>query len=114
MTTKNKKFINIEMVQTGDGVQVGYVGGVAGMSQINYDKIKDRYGNALKKPVNKPTLEQSIFAWAAINELIELGYCHNFQCADSWVRDYIYDVSAIIDKANEIIEKDEQEESNDD
>ena len=81
---------------------------------INYDKIKDRYGNALKKPDDKPTLEQSIFAWAVVNELIELGYCHNFQCSDLWVRDYIYDVSAIIDKANEIIEVGSQEERNDD
>jgi hypothetical protein len=74
---------------------------------INYEKVKDRYGNALKKPAEKPTLEQSIFAWAVINELLELGYVHDFQysqCASPWVRDYCYDVSAIIDKAKRVIE----------
>jgi hypothetical protein len=40
---------------------------------INYDKIKDRYGNALKEPDKKPTLEQAAFAWAVVNELKELG-----------------------------------------
>jgi hypothetical protein len=71
---------------------------------INYKEIKDRYGNVLRKPYDNPTLEQSIYAWALINELMELGYLHNFQCADPWVRDYCYDVSAIIDKAKKIIE----------
>lgn len=76
---------------------------------INYSKIKDREGNALKKPDRKPTLEQSVLAWAVLNELMELGYCHNFQCSDWWVRDYIYEVSAIINKARKVIEMNREE-----
>ena len=76
---------------------------------IDYSKIKDREGNALKKPERKPTLEQSVLAWAVLNELMELGYCHNFQCSDRWVRDYIYEVSAILDKAKKVVELNREE-----
>ena len=38
--------------------------------------IKDRYGNELKTPDHRPTVQQSISSWALTNELIELGYCH--------------------------------------
>ena len=41
--------------------------------------IKDRYGKELKKSEYMPTIQQSIDSWALVNELIELGYCHNFQ-----------------------------------
>ena len=34
--------------------------------------ITDRYGDALKEPEEKPTLAQSIQAWALLNELIRL------------------------------------------
>lgn len=74
------------------------------MPLINYDKIKDRYGNALKEPDKKPTLEQSVFAWAVINELKELGYVHDFYAEASWVVEFCYDVSAILDKARRVIE----------
>lgn len=74
------------------------------MSQINYSKIKDRYGNALKEPDKKPTLEQAAFAWAVVNELKELGYVHDFYTGDPWVVRYCYDESAILDKARRVIE----------
>lgn len=61
--------------------------------------IKDRYGNELKTPDHRPTLQQSISSWALTNELIELGYCHNFQYERSDIADYIYQVSALVDKA---------------
>ena len=64
--------------------------------------IKDRYGKELKKPEHRPTIQQSVDSWALVNELIELGYCHNFQHERSDIRNYIYDVSALIDKAQEI------------
>lgn len=64
--------------------------------------ITDRYGNELKMPEQKPTLQQSLDSWALLNELIELGYVHNFQNGDRWVVDYLYDLSALIDKALKI------------
>ena len=64
--------------------------------------ITDRYGNELKKPEQKPTIQQSLDAWALLNELIELGYVHNFQNEAPWVVDYLYDLSALIDKAFKI------------
>lgn len=66
---------------------------------INYDVIKDRYGHPLKEPKQRPTLMQSVYAWALLNELLELGYPHNFQAERSDIADYGYRISAIIDKA---------------
>lgn len=70
--------------------------------------IKDRYGNELKTPDHRPTLQQSINSWELTNELIELGYCHNFQNERSDIADYIYKVSALLDKAL-LIKANEQE-----
>lgn len=70
--------------------------------------ITDRYGNELKEPAQKPTLQQSLDAWALLNELIELGYVHNFQNGDKWVVKYLYDLSALIDKAFKIKKEVEQ------
>lgn len=45
-----------------------------------------------------------------VNDLIELGYPHNFQLENSWVVDYCYKVSDIIEKAVELkpyLEKEE-------
>lgn len=64
---------------------------------IDYENVKDRNGDALREPSERPTLEQSIYAWAVLIELVKLGYFHNFPCADPW--GYAYDVSKIIDKA---------------
>lgn len=67
--------------------------------------ITDRYGNELKKAKNKPTVMQSIYAWYVLNELVELGYLHNFQHERDDIVDYIYEVSAIIDKARKVIKE---------
>jgi hypothetical protein len=64
--------------------------------------ITDRYGNALKEPEQKPSLQQSLDAWALLNELLELGYPHNFQHESPNISGYLYDISALIDKAYEI------------
>ena len=64
--------------------------------------IKDRYGNELKKADEKPTVMQSINSWDLVNELIELGYPHNFQHERTDIADYMFKVSGIIDKAFEI------------
>lgn len=74
--------------------------------------ITDRYGNELKEPAQKPTLQQSMDAWALINELLELGYPHNFQHEAPHISGYLYDLSALIDKAFKIkkeVESDEAE-----
>lgn len=64
--------------------------------------ITDRYGNELKKPEQKTTVQQSLDAWALLNELLELGYPHNFQHTEPWVSGYLFDLSALIDKAFKI------------
>ena len=64
--------------------------------------ITDRYGNALKEPEQKPTLQQSLDAWALLNELLELGYPHNFQHEALHISNYLFDLSALIDKALKI------------
>lgn len=74
---------------------------------INYENVKDRNGDALREPPERPTLEQSIYAWAVMIELVKLGYCHNYQRAG----DYIYDVSKIIDKAIWVIGMKQEEKS---
>lgn len=56
----------------------------------------------MKKTEQKPTVQQCLFAWDLVNELIEIGYPHNFQYEREDIVDYMYDVSAIIDKAREI------------
>lgn len=64
--------------------------------------ITDRYGNALKDPEQNPTLQQSLDAWALLNELLELGYPHNFQHEAPNISGYLFDISALIDKARKI------------
>lgn len=65
-------------------------------------QIKDRYGISLSNPKAKPTLDQSVLSWWLINELITIGYPHNFQNERSDIRDYLYDVSSFLDKARKI------------
>ena len=69
--------------------------------------ITDRYGNALKQPEQKPTVQQSLDAWALLNELIKLGYPHNFQHEAPHISGYLYDISALIDKAYKIKAKEQ-------
>lgn len=64
--------------------------------------ITDRYGNALKKSEQKPTVQQSLDAWDLLNELLELGYPHNFQYEKPYISNYLFDLSALIDKALKI------------
>lgn len=64
--------------------------------------ITDRYRKKLKIPEQKPTLQQSLDAWALLNELIELGYPHNFQHEAPHISNYLFDLSALIDKAFKI------------
>lgn len=67
-----------------------------------YEPITDRYKNVLKKPKERPTLAQTIQAWALLNELLELGYPHNFQHEAPHISNYLSDLSALIDKALKI------------
>lgn len=67
--------------------------------------ITDRYGNELKTTEHKPTLQQSLDAWALLNELLELGYPHNFQHEAPHISGYLFDLSALIDKAYKIKKK---------
>lgn len=53
-------------------------------------------------PKQKPSVQQSLDAWALLNELIKLGYPHNFQHEAPHISGYLYDISALIDKAYEI------------
>lgn len=78
------------------------------MLEIRYNRIKDRYKRPLKEPKERPTLMQSIYAWALLNELLELGYPHNFQAERSDLADYGYNISAIIDKAHKIRDLEER------
>ena len=64
--------------------------------------ITDRYGNGLKTPEQKPTVQQSLDAWSLLNELLEIGYPHNFQHEAPHISGYMFDISALIDKAFKI------------
>jgi hypothetical protein len=75
------------------------------------EPIKDRYKNTLKEPEEKPTLAQSIQSWALLNELLELGYPHNFQHEAPHISNYLFDLSALIDKALKIKRSCEEDES---
>lgn len=66
--------------------------------------ISDRYGNELKPATEKPTVMQSVYAWYLLNELIELGYPHNFQGESLHIRNFCFDISSLIDKAHKIME----------
>lgn len=67
--------------------------------------ITDRYGNELKMPKQAPTLQQSLDAWALLNELVEIGYPHNFQHEALHIRNYMSDIASLIDKALKIKEE---------
>lgn len=69
------------------------------LEKIRYNRIKDRYEHPLKEPKQDPTLLQGMYAWALLNELLELGYPHNFQRERADLVDLGYNVSSLIDKA---------------
>lgn len=71
--------------------------------------ITDRYGHKLKKPKEKPTVAQSLAAWWLLNELLEIGYPHNFQGERPDIKSYMYDASSLIDKALKIKEMSDEE-----
>ena len=54
------------------------------------------------KEYPKPTLAQSIASWNILNDLIDLGYPHNFQGELPHIRDYMYQITEIIDNAYEV------------
>ena len=68
--------------------------------------ITDRYGKELKTAEQNPTLQQSLDAWALLNELLALGYPHNFQKEAPHISGYLYDLSALSDKAFKIKRED--------
>jgi hypothetical protein len=75
-----------------------------GCFEDQFSGVTDRNGEGIKVPATKPTLKQSICAWGLINELVEIGYPHNFQCERSDIRDFMYAISSLIDKALKIQE----------
>lgn len=57
------------------------------------------------KQYPNPTMQQSIEAWCLLNDLIELGYPHNFQHEMPHIRDYMYGVSDLVKDAMGIKER---------
>lgn len=79
----------------------------------DYEKVTDRYGIKLRKPKEKPTLLQSVFAWAVVNELTELGYPKDLYEEPRVMLNYLYQLERIIDKARRVIRmKEEKEKDN--
>lgn len=66
-------------------------------------EITDRYGNPLAEAKKKPTVAQAINSWALLQELAELGYCHNWQYERWDIAEYIQSVTEILDKTYQII-----------
>ena len=48
------------------------------------------------KQYPKPTLQQSLEAWCLLNDLIELGYPHNFQKELPHIRNYMWKVTDLV------------------
>jgi hypothetical protein len=68
----------------------------------SFEPITDRYGNELIRPDEKPTFDQALDSWALVNELLKLGYPHNFQYEEPHISNYLFDLSALIDKTLKI------------
>ena len=68
--------------------------------------ITDRYGNALKQTEQKPTVQQSLDAWALLNELLELDYPHNFQHEPLWIVQYMKAITKVVSMAYEVLTND--------
>lgn len=52
--------------------------------------------------MNRPEFAAAIREKYMLNELLELGYPHNFQHEKPHISNYLFDLSALIDKALEI------------
>ena len=57
------------------------------------------------KTYPRPTLQQSIDAWCVLNDLIELGFPHNFQHEAPHIKSYMYEVAYIVEDAIRIKEQ---------
>lgn len=64
--------------------------------------IQDRFGNPLKKAETKPTVMQAVNSWDLLNELIRLGYPHDFQHERPDLVKYLNRLSGLIDMAYQI------------
>lgn len=64
------------------------------------------------KEYPKPTVAQSITSWHIVNDLIDLGYLHDFQYESPHIRNYMYKISEIIDQAFEVKKEAERKEEN--
>lgn len=49
-----------------------------------------------------PTIDQALEAWALLNDLLEIGYPHNFQHEAPHIRSYMFKIAGIVDKAYKI------------
>ena len=74
-----------------------------------FKPITDRYGNELIRTDEKPTFDQALDSWALVNELLKLGYPHNFQHEAPHISGYLFDLSALIDKAFKIKKESESD-----
>lgn len=54
------------------------------------------------KEYPKPTVQQAIDSWRLVCELVELGYPHNFQREEPYIRNYMYAVSDLVEVAYKI------------
>ena len=70
------------------------------MTKLNYQRITDRYHQPLKEPDEKPTLAQAAYAWALVNELLEVGYPPDPEGDPR--KTYPYQMLRIVDKARKI------------
>ncbi|MGN8636619.1 hypothetical protein [Eubacterium pyruvativorans] len=75
----------------------------------DYEKVTDRYGIKLRKPKEKPTLLQSVLAWAVVNELVGLGYPKNLYEEPRELVNYHYQLGRVIDKARKVVRMKEKE-----
>lgn len=66
-------------------------------------EIIDRYGNPLVDAKKKPTVAQAINSWSLLQELAEIGYCHNWQLERRDIAEYIQSITQVVDKAYQII-----------
>ena len=56
-----------------------------------------------------PTLNQSLEAWCLLNDLIKVGYPHNFQREAPHIKNYMYAISDLVKDAIHIRDGKEDE-----
>lgn len=69
-----------------------------------YCYITDRFGNELRKPIRNSTQGQAELSFALMDELLDIGYCHDYQNERYDIVEYINRISYLIDKARKIKE----------